>query len=79
MEITIQQLSIKAFKGIKRLELDMGGQSADIRGRNGTGKTTVFDAWTWLLFGKDSKDSKTFDYKPLDEDGQPRTGSDTEV
>ena len=28
MEITIQQLSIKAFKGIKRLELDMGGQSA---------------------------------------------------
>lgn len=79
MEITIQQLFIKAFKGIKSLELEMGGQSADIRGRNGTGKTTVFDAWTWLLFGKDSKDSKTFDYKPLDENGQPRTGSDTEV
>ena len=79
MKITIQQLAIRAFKGIKNLSLDPGGQSAIIEGRNGTGKTTVFDAWTWLLFGKDSKNSATFDYKPLDENGQPRTGTDTEV
>jgi len=79
MQITIQQLTIKAFKGIKNLALDPGGKSAIIEGRNGTGKTTVFDAWTWLLFGKDSRNSATFDYKPLDENGQPRTGTDTEV
>lgn len=79
MQITIQQLTIKAFKGIKNLSLDPGGKSAIIEGRNGTGKTTVFDAWTWLLFGKDSKNSANFDYKPLDENGQPRTGTDTEV
>lgn len=79
MQITIDHLSLTSFKGIKSLSLDLYGKSADIRGRNGTGKTTLFDAFTWLLFGKDSKDSANFDYKPLDENGQPRTGSDTEV
>lgn len=79
MQITIQRLTLTAFKGVKNLSLDLDGKSAYIRGRNGTGKTTLFDAFTWLLFGKDSKDSSKFDYKPLDKDGQPRTGTDTTV
>lgn len=79
MQITIEKLTLTAFKGVKNLSLELNGKSADIRGRNGTGKTTLFDAFTWLLFGKDSKDSSKFDYKPLDKDGQPRTGTDTTV
>lgn len=79
MQITIQRMTIRQFKGVKNLTLDLDGQSANIRGRNGTGKTSVFDAFTWLLFGKDSQNNTVFDYKPLDENGRPRTGADTEV
>jgi DNA repair exonuclease SbcCD ATPase subunit len=37
---------------------------------NGVGKTTVFDAFTWLLFGKDSLDRKDYGIKPV-ENGKP--------
>ena len=79
MEIKILSLKIEAFKGIKSLRLDLGGHSADLYGRNSTGKTSVYDAYLWLLFGKDSQGSAKFDVKPLNEDGTPRTGTDTEV
>lgn len=79
MEIRILELRITAFKGIKSLRLELGGKSADILGRNGTGKTSVYDAYLWLLFGKDSQGTTKFDVKPLNEDGTARTGTDTEV
>ena len=79
MEIKILELSITAFKGIRSLRLELGGNNADIRGRNGTGKTSVYDAYLWMLFGKDSAGATQFDVKPLNSDGTPRTGTDTEV
>ncbi len=79
MNIKILALRITAFKGIRKMELALDGHSADLRGRNGTGKTSVYDAYLWMLFGKDSNGAAKFDAKPLNEDGTPRTGTDTEV
>ncbi len=68
-KITINQIRLLNFKGIRDLEIKFDAESTVISGRNGTGKTSVFDAFTWLLFGKDSKDREKFDYKTIDKDG----------
>lgn len=47
-------LTLDNFKGIKHFELDARGANVDIFGDNATGKTTLADAYFWLLFGKDS-------------------------
>ncbi len=67
MEIRIKNLKLKNFKGIKDLEINFEGQNANIYGRNATGKTTIFDAFKWLFFDKDSNDRKDFNIKTLDE------------
>lgn len=69
MNITISKLILTNFKGIKSLEVNFNS-TTNIYGENGTGKSTLFDAFTWLLFGKDSHDSKDFNIKTLDETGQ---------
>ena len=63
--IKISKIEIENFKGIRRLTLDLNGRSASLYGDNATGKTTVYDALTWLLFGKDSHDNTKFSIKPL--------------
>lgn len=70
MEIKLLQLTIDNFKGCRHLTLDFQGRSAAIYGDNATGKTTVYDAFTWLLFGKDSRSRSDFEIKPLDHAGQ---------
>lgn len=67
--IFLKSLSLRNFKGIKRLDLSFTEHETNIYGANGTGKTTVFDAFTWLLFGKDSSDRKDFNIKTLNPDG----------
>ncbi|WP_392486759.1 AAA family ATPase [Haloimpatiens sp. FM7315] len=69
-EIFLKKLSIKNFKGIKDLNIDFG-KVTNIFGENGTGKTTIQDAFTFLLFDKDSKDSSKFDVQPLDKENNP--------
>lgn len=54
------------FKGIRDLEVSFS-KNTDILANNGLGKSTIFDAFTWLLFGKDSSDRKDFEVKTLDE------------
>lgn len=68
--IVIRQLTLLNFKGIRNLTVDFDAIETNIYGANGAGKTTVFDAFTWLLFGKDSKDRKDFNIKTLAEDGK---------
>lgn len=65
-EIRLMQLKLKNFKGIKDLTIDFKGESTNIFGANATGKTTVFDAFKWVLFDKDSTDRKNFNIKTLD-------------
>jgi DNA repair exonuclease SbcCD ATPase subunit len=75
----LQSLTLHNFKGIRDFSLDLQGRDVSIYGDNGTGKTTIFDAFTWLLFDKDSKDQATFDIKTLDADNKPLPGLDHEV
>lgn len=76
--IILNQLKLKNFKSAKN-ELIEFGPVTNIYGDNGTGKTTVFDAFTWLLFGKDSRNASKFDVQPLDEQGNVIHMLDTEV
>lgn len=61
-------MHIQNFKGCKDRTIEFG-EKTRISGANATGKTTIFDAFTWLLFGKDSLGSSDFDIRPLDADG----------
>lgn len=70
MFITIKSIDLKNFKGIRNLKVDFG-HITNISGDNGTGKTSVFDAFTWTMFGKNSEDAKDFNVKTLGPDNQP--------
>ena len=56
----IKSLRLENFQGIVHAEFDFDGLSASIYGDNATGKTTVFNALTWLLFDKASTGAKNF-------------------
>lgn len=73
--IKIEALNIENFKGIRRLHLQLDGENATLYGDNATGKSSVYDALTWLLFGKDSHGNTKFSIKPLDSDGNTMTGA----
>lgn len=67
-EIKLKSLILVNFKGVRNLEVVFTGQRTIISGDNGTGKTTIFDAFTWLLFGKDStgRSDSNFNIKTID-------------
>ena len=70
--IRILRMCIENFKNHRSLCLEFGGRSVSIFGDNATGKTGVYDALTWLLFGKDSRGNgeKNFEVKPLNDRGE---------
>lgn len=70
MKVILKKLRITNFKGIRNLEVDFKSDTNYICGGNGTGKTSVFDAFLWLLFGKDSGGKKDFEIKTLDTNGK---------
>lgn len=62
--INLVRLTIVNFMGIRELSIDFNQEGqTHIYGANGTGKSTVFNAFTWLLFAKDSQDKKDFEIK----------------
>ena len=79
MKIRIYYLKLKNFKGIKDLEIDFNNENTNIYGKNATGKTTIFDAFKWLFFDKDSNDRKDFNIKTLDSENKPIHFLDHEV
>lgn len=65
MQIKLKSLHIENFKGIKILDVTFVDKTK-IKGQNAAGKTTVFDAFTWLLFNKNSAGEEKFNVRPLD-------------
>lgn len=73
------ELDIGQFKGLRQFSFAPNGANADIYGDNATGKTTVADAYFWLLFGKDAAGRSDFDVLPMDERGQTIDGLEASV
>lgn len=69
-DIRIVRLTLDHFKGQRHFVLEPNGGDCTVYGDNAAGKTTLYDALIWLLFGKDSKGQGSFDIKPLGADGK---------
>lgn len=67
--IKLEKLTILNFKGIEKLSIDFGSQT-NIFGANEAGKTSVWDAFNWLITGKESNNSEKFPIKRLDKSGK---------
>lgn len=68
-QIKLLSMHIQNFKGCKDRAIEFG-QTTRITGDNGVGKSTVFDAYLWLLFDKNSKGVTNFAVRPLTESGE---------
>jgi hypothetical protein len=64
------KLTLKNFKGIRSFEFAPDGQNVSVYGTNGSGKSTIMDAFTWLLFDKNSHWEAKFGIKTLDSNGE---------
>ncbi len=64
------KLTLSNFKGVKHLEFEPNGKNASVYGTNASGKTTLFDALTWLLFDKASTGEPGFSPKTIGADGK---------
>jgi DNA repair exonuclease SbcCD ATPase subunit len=66
MKIELKKLTLENFKGIKNLTVAFPNAITSIYGDNGTGKTSIVDAFSWLLSGKDSTGKTDFQLKTLE-------------
>ena len=69
MRVKLLSLKLENFKGIKGLKINFIDLT-NIYGDNAAGKTTIFDAYSWLLWDKDSLNRKDFAIKPYDKNGE---------
>lgn len=70
MEIKFKKIRIRNFRGLVNFEANLEGRSVRIAGANGLGKSSVADAITWVLFGKDSRRRTAFPIDPVDDAGR---------
>lgn len=61
--IKIKSIQLINFRGEKDRTTNFNADVTTISGGNGSGKSRHFDAFIWLLFGKDSQDRKDFEIK----------------
>ena len=82
MRLTIERMHLENFKGVRCKDIIFGDKTS-IAGMNGTGKTTIPDAFCWVLYNKDSHGnapgSDNFREKPLDDSGKEIHYLDTTV
>lgn len=69
-DIKIVRMTITNFKGIRSLEMNFDPEVTNVFGDNATGKTTMMDAFLWVMFGKDSQNRADFNIKTLDANGK---------
>lgn len=64
MKMTLTSMKIENFRVIKSFEISPNGSNLAVFGKNKRGKTTLYDAFLWLLFGKNSAGETKFTIKP---------------
>lgn len=64
MELKLLSLKVENFKGIRAFEIQPNGNNLKVKGKNERGKTSLYDAFLWLLFGKNSAGETKFGVKP---------------
>lgn len=57
-------MSLINFKAHRNRKIEFA-EATIISGKNGIGKSTIFDAFTWLLFGKDQFNRQDFEILPI--------------
>ncbi len=67
--IKLEKLMLQNFKGCTERTVELSDRTV-ISGANATGKTTILDAFMWLLFNKDGTGNTNFKIRPLDADGR---------
>lgn len=77
-KLILEELTLKNFRGVKNLTIQFNDDTTTISGGNNTGKSTIMNAFMWLLFGKDAEDRKDFNIKRL-VNGQSIPKAETEV
>ena len=70
-QMRILRVSVTNFKWARQFTFETGGKNVCIRGDNGTGKTTLADAFLWVLLGRDSAGRHEFEIKTLGPNGNP--------
>ena len=79
MKVVLKSLTLTNFKGARSLTITPNADVTTYSADNGKFKTTIADAYSWLLYGKDSYDRKDFDVKTLDSNNNPIHKLDHEV
>jgi len=77
--IKLLNLQVENFKGLSSVAIDFNDTITNILGKNGSGKSSIYDAWSWLLFDKDGAGSTKFCIRKLDADGNPVHNTDISV
>jgi predicted nucleic acid-binding Zn-ribbon protein len=66
----ILTLTLENFQGVPSATFCFSGKTAHVYGENATGKTTIFNAFSWLLFGQPGTDIKRYTPKTYSESGE---------
>lgn len=69
MKLKLKCLTIENFKGIANFKFEPSEKTTLITGKNGTGKTSVADAFYWLFDDADSEQKNNFNIIEIDQSG----------
>lgn len=69
MNMLLKKITIENFKSIKYLEVTFNDDLTIIKAMNGAGKTSIYDAYMWLLFDKMADGTQADKIRPHDANG----------
>ena len=76
-QVIIKQMVLQNFKNIRTLDIEFGEHTTTVSGTNEQGKSTVYDAYLWCLFGVTTR--KNDCVQPTDANNEIVHKIDTEV
>lgn len=62
---TIKSIRLQNFKGVKSAEYNFDGKTVTIKGQNGAGKTTIADAFFWVVADKNYSLASNPNIRPI--------------